>query len=152
MAARKKSAKKTAGKKATGSKAGARKKAPAKKKAAASKPAKAPAKARASKPRTSSDASPVAAAKPTPVAVRRPAAPERPAAPPGTMSAEQVTLANVMSLRPRIHVGFKPSAFADAKRALADARYASIEEAARAVATKAIEISNDPRQDPFGRH
>jgi hypothetical protein len=63
-----------------------------------------------------------------------------------------VTLASVMSLRPRIHVGFKPSAFADAKRALAEERFASIEDAARAVATKAIEISNDPRQDPFGRH
>jgi hypothetical protein len=66
------------------------------------------------------------------------------------VSAEQVTLGHVMSLRPRIHVGFKPSAFADAKRALADAGFASIEEAARAVSAKAIEISNEA-QDPFSR-
>lgn len=57
-----------------------------------------------------------------------------------------------MGLRPRIHVGFKRSAFADAKRALADARYATIEEAARSVAEKAIEISNDSsHKDPFSR-
>jgi hypothetical protein len=63
-----------------------------------------------------------------------------------------VLLGHVMALRPRIHVGFKPSAFADAKRALADARYASLEEAARAVVEKAIEISNaSPHQSPFSR-
>jgi hypothetical protein len=50
-----------------------------------------------------------------------------------------------MALRPRVHVGFKPSAFADAKRALADERYATIELAARAVAEKAIELTNAPR-------
>jgi hypothetical protein len=57
-----------------------------------------------------------------------------------------------MALRPRVHVGFKPSAFGEAKRALADSRYATIEEAARAVAEKAIEISNQSSpKSPFSR-
>ena len=72
--------------------------------------------------------------------------------PAGTVTADEVLLGHVMGLRPRIHVGFKQSAFADAKRALAEARYASIDEAARAVAEKAIEISNESsRKDPFSR-
>jgi hypothetical protein len=57
-----------------------------------------------------------------------------------------------MALRPRVHVGFKPSAFGDAKRALAERRYATLEEAARAVAEKAIEISNEfSPGNPFSR-
>ena len=85
---------------------------------------------------------------PKPVGPPAPPAP----APAGGVIADEVVLGHVMALRPRIHVGFKPSAFSDAKRALADARYATIEEAARAVAEKAIEISNDSsRQNPFSR-
>jgi len=153
MAARKKSAKKPASKKAT-SKGAVTKKAPARKKAAAAKPAKTKAKPRASRPENRSSAvAPAPPAKPTPkpVAASRSVAPERPAAPAGAVSAEEVTLGDVMKLRPRIHVGFKPSAFGDAKRALAETRYATIEDAARAVSAKAIEISNDSRQDPFTR-
>jgi hypothetical protein len=153
MAARKKSVKKPAAKTASGSKAASRKKAPAKKKAAAPRPARAKAKPRAARPKSR----PSAAASPTPakpaqerVAAPRSAAPERPALPAGRVSAEQVTLGHVMNLRPRIHVGFKPSAFIDAKRALADEHFASIEEAARAVSAKAIDISNES-QDPFTR-
>ncbi|MGH9888349.1 MAG: hypothetical protein ACREBE_22635, partial [bacterium] len=68
----------------------------------------------------------------------------------GSIAADEVNLGHVMALRPRIHVGFKPSAFGQAKLALVDARYATIEEAARAVAEKAIEISNEsPGRDPF---
>ena len=88
---------------------------------------------------------------PPPPRVTSVPAPPLPAAT-GTVIADEVVLGHVMALRPRIHVGFKPSAFSDAKRALAEARYATIEEAARAVAEKAIEISNDSsRQDPFSR-
>jgi len=75
-----------------------------------------------------------------------------PPVPQNDITVAAVSLGHVMALRPRIHVGFKPSAFMDAKRALVDSRYASIEEAARAVARKAIEISNDsPLPDPFAR-
>ena len=41
------------------------------------------------------------------------------------------------------HAGFKPEAFMEAKRALADRSFASIEDAARAVADKAVELSNE---------
>ena len=47
---------------------------------------------------------------------------------------------------------FKPTAFVEAKRALAENRYATIEAAARAVAEKAIEISNEfSPPSPFER-
>jgi hypothetical protein len=67
----------------------------------------------------------------------------------GPVSAADVNLGHVVALRPRTHTGFKPEAFADAKRALADARFASIDDAARAVAEKAVELSNESGPDPF---
>ena len=151
MAARKKTAKKAAAKPTRARKL-SKSAAPAKKKAAAPARKKTPAKkpaARASKPKAA------AATKPAPKPVVAPA-PARPAAPAphaaGTVSAEEVSLGHVMALRPRVHVGFKPSAFGDAKRALADERYATIQDAARAVVEKAIEISNEsPSRSPFSR-
>jgi hypothetical protein len=142
VAARKKSAKKapakpTRARKVSKSAAPAKKPAaaPARKKAAAKKPSRAAQPAK----------KPVAAPAPAP-----PPAATPPAA--GTVLADEVLLGHVMALRPRVHVGFKPSAFADAKRALADERYATIQEAAHAVVQKAIEISNEsPSRNPFSR-
>src|SRR5262245_55830733 len=136
MAAHKKVAKK---------KASAKKPSPARKASKAAAPAKkkaaAPGKKAAGAPKKA-----VAADRPT---TSKPVAPAPPA---GAVTAEAVLLGHVMALRPRVHVGFKPSAFTDAKRALAEKRYATIEEAARAVAEKAIEISNEfSPGNPFAR-
>jgi hypothetical protein len=150
MAARKKSAKKTPAGKPGKAQKTSRPAAPSKKKAASRKkaPAKEPA-SRATRPKAAVAAKPLA----KPVAAPAPPAP-RPADPPvaGAVGANDVLLSHVMALRPRIHVGFKPSAFSDAKRALADQRYATLQDAARAVAQKAVEISNEfsPRS-PFER-
>jgi hypothetical protein len=146
MAARKKKAKKTPAKKKVGARkvskaaAPARKKAAPRKKAAVKKP-----------PSRAARKAPAAKPAPKPTAAESPA--KKAAAPPaGTFATDAVLLSHVMALRPRVHVGFKPSAFADAKRSLADRRYATIEEATRAVVEKAIEISNEfSPGSPFGR-
>ena len=65
------------------------------------------------------------------------------------ITAADVNLGHIAGLKPRTHTGFKPEAFQEAKRALADARYSTIEEAARAVAEKATELSNDSGPVPF---
>ncbi|HTO08840.1 MAG TPA: hypothetical protein VMR86_17460, partial [Myxococcota bacterium] len=70
----------------------------------------------------------------------------------GGVSAADVNLGHVVGLRPRTHTGFKPEAFAEAKRALAEQRFATIEEAARAVAEKAVALSNESGPDPFSSH
>jgi hypothetical protein len=90
--------------------------------------------------------------KPPAFAPARPAAaPAAPVAREGKFTSEDVNLGHLMELR--LHVGFKATAFGDAKRALADERYATIDDAARAVAETAIEISNDSSgRDPFERH
>jgi len=83
----------------------------------------------------------------------RPAPPVQTALPlGGGISAADVNLGHVAALRPRTHTGFKPEAFQEAKRALVDVRYATIEEAARAVAEKAVELSNESGPDPFPSH
>jgi len=152
MAVKKKSAGKKKGpakKKAVAKKRPAPKKAakkPAKKKAAVAKK-KPVAKAAPKGPPTRPMAKPVpqpAVAKPTPIV---PAAPAE-----GGISAADVNLGHVVALRPRTHTGFKAEAFQEAKRALADARFATIEEAARAVAEKAVELSNESGPDPFSSH
>ncbi|HTO52571.1 MAG TPA: hypothetical protein VMR50_04220 [Myxococcota bacterium] len=67
----------------------------------------------------------------------------------GGVSAAEVNLGHIVALRPRTHTGFKPESFQEAKRALADQRFASIEEAARAVAEKAVELSNESGSNRF---
>jgi hypothetical protein len=145
-------------------KAGAKKKSAPKKKAGAKRaPPKKAGKKKAAAPKKKAPAKP--APKPQPKA-----APPRPAPPPaapkatlapapapvalpaGGVSAADVNLGHVVALRPRTHTGFKPEAFAEAKRALADQRFASIDDAARAVAEKAVELSNESGPDPFSNH
>jgi hypothetical protein len=84
-------------------------------------------------------------------AASRPAPSAAPlAAKPGSFSALQVNRGHVFALRPRVETGFSPAAFDEARRELADERYATIVEAARALAVRALELTRrQPRRDPF---
>jgi hypothetical protein len=123
-------AKKTATKKASAKKAPA-KKAPAKKvatkKAAAKKPA-----AKATKKAPKAAESKPAESKPAKKGV----------------SSTQVNMGSVFSLRPRVSTTFRQDDFVTAKRLLEDESYGSIQEAARAVVERALEMSNDPKSRP----
>jgi len=69
----------------------------------------------------------------------------------GRVSVADVHMGHVFSLRPRVHTSFNPESFREAKRQLAETPFASLEEAARAVAEKASEISRGgPERHPFG--
>ncbi|MGH6691044.1 MAG: hypothetical protein ACREF4_10245 [Gammaproteobacteria bacterium] len=82
---------------------------------------------------------PVPARSPTPAAKQ-----------PGDFIALQVNRGQIFALRPRANTGFSAAAFDAARRELADERYATIEEAARAVAVRALELTNErPRRTPF---
>ena len=138
-ATKKKAAKAGSGKRAAskkkaaaGAKKSARKAAPAKKKAAARvarKKSAAPAEKPTQKPT-------VATPTPTPP----PAAPKGPK---GRFSAADVNLGHVFALRPRVTTSFRQEHFRNAKARLRDESYATIEEAARAVAETALEITHD---------
>ena len=76
--------------------------------------------------------------------------PKRPAPTKKTAKAESVTssdinLGHVFALRPRVNTSFRPNDFMAAKRALRDESYKSIEEAARAVAEEAIDLTRGSR-------
>lgn len=107
----------------------------------------------AAKPKPAPTVAPsLAKPKPAPKPAAPPPAPVPPA-PAGVVSADEVTLENIFALRNRAHAGFKPNAFQEAKRVLVSERYATIDDAARAVAEKAIEISNESHgHEPFERH
>jgi len=149
MAARKKTAGKKAARrpaKKTGSKAG---KAASKKSGAKQAPASKPkAAARPSVPSAAPKPGP-AAATPAPRAAAPVAPPRPPRSPSGGAAAADVNLGHILALRSRTHAGFKPEAFQEAKRLLANERYATIEDAARAVAEKAVELSNKSGPTPF---
>jgi len=129
MTARKASSKKKAGaKKKASSKKASSKKAPAKKstskkKAGAKKPA--PKKAVAKKA----------------VAKKAAAKTKTPAAKPGA-SSMQVSMGHMFALRPRVVTSFRPDDFRRARQLLADESYANIQEAARAVAERALELTH----------
>ena len=129
-AAKKKASKKAAAKKSAAKKGGAKKSTARKaatKKAAAKKPAskKAAAKKTASKPQ-----------------VEKPAK-EKPAKKKGAVSASEVHMGHLFSLRPRVNTSFKPDDLRAAKQRLEEEGYASIGEAARAVAELALELSHE---------
>jgi hypothetical protein len=70
----------------------------------------------------------------------------------GEVSSMSVNLGHVFSLRPRVKTAFRQENLRDAKLHLQDEAYASIEDAARAVAARALEIANDdPRKRGAGR-
>ena len=63
----------------------------------------------------------------------------------GKVSSLSVNPGHVFALRPRVGTGFRPQDFAEARRLLDQEEYKSIEEAARAVAERALSMSNDPK-------
>jgi len=109
-------------KKASSKKAPA-KKSTSKKKAGAKKPA--PKKAVAKKA----------------VAKKAAAKTKTPAAKPGA-SSMQVSMGHMFALRPRVVTSFRPDDFRRARQLLADESYANIQEAARAVAERALELTH----------
>jgi hypothetical protein len=112
------------------------------KKAAASKRSKRPAVARAPKAAKASSARGTARAeKPAAaIATARPTASPAPTGG-GTVLAAEVHLGHFFALRPRVETSFRPDDLRRAKQALAEERYRTIEDAARAVAEKALELA-----------
>ena len=121
MTARKTTKKAASPRKAATKKAGAAKK-PAAKAAAAKKPADDPKPAASPKPARKSAKSGV--------------------------SSTAVNMGHIFALRPRVKASFRADDLLTARRLLDDESYASIEEAARAVANRALELSNEPK----GKH
>lgn len=107
--------------KSTSKKSAAKKKSTAKKKSAAKKGA-------AKKSATSKAAAKKAAAKQA--AARKPAA-----------SSSQVMMGHVFALRPRVTTAFRPDDFRRARQLLEEEPYKSLEEATRAVAEKALDLT-----------
>ena len=64
------------------------------------------------------------------------------------VTVQAVNRGHLFTLRPRVSTAFRPEDFQTAKRELADETYPSIEAAARAVAERALALSNEPR----GKH
>ncbi len=68
------------------------------------------------------------------------------------VSVDGVNLGHIFALRPRVTTAFPQDAFHKAKDELRDERFGSIEEAARAVAQKALETSQKkPGKHGIGR-
>ena len=59
-----------------------------------------------------------------------------------------MNLGQVFALRPRVETSFRQADFATARRQLEDESFATLEEAARAVAEKALELTHG---GPVGR-
>ena len=119
-----------------------KKKAAAKKKAAPKKKAASGTKSAAKKaaaPKKKAAPKKAAAKAPTKQTVEKKAA-----RPKGSISSMDVTLGHIFAVRPRVNTGFRHHLLAEAKRALEDEVYATIRDAARAVAEEALSITNDP--------
>ena len=118
----------------------ARKSAKGGRKAAARKPAGGgrPAKKAASK-----RAAPARAAEVRPASEPKAAPAERKPAAKGGVPAASVNLGHVFALRPRVSTSFRQEDFRTARHLLQDESYASLGEAARAVAEKALELTRD---------
>jgi hypothetical protein len=147
----KKSSKKAGAKKASPkSKTGGKRATPAKKAAAKSKPA-ARAGAKKASPKRKTGAKPAAPAKKT-AARREPAAAVEKGSPApkpakkttkGKFSSMSVNIGHVFSLRPRVNTSFRQADFLTARLLLQDEAYQSIEEAARAVVEKALDMTHE---------
>ena len=67
------------------------------------------------------------------------------------VSVAAVNLGHIFALRPRVNTAFPQAEFLKAKRELADERYASIPDAARALAEKALEnVQRKPGKHSIG--
>jgi len=60
----------------------------------------------------------------------------------GKATSAQVNLGHVLALRPKVSTSFPQAEFLKARRELAEESYGSIDEAARAVAEKALAATN----------
>jgi hypothetical protein len=60
-------------------------------------------------------------------------------------------MGQIISLRPRVSAAFKPEHLRMARVSLEDEGFASVEEAARAVAEKALELSQNKPKHGFRR-
>jgi hypothetical protein len=149
----KKSSKKAGAKKAgPKSKTGAKRAAPAKKAAAKRKPA-AGAGAKKASPKRKTGAKPATPTKKaaTTSKAAAEAAVEKgsPAPKPakkttkGKFSSMSVNIGHVFSLRPRVNTSFRQADFLTARLLLQDEAYQSIEEAARAVVEKALDMTHE---------
>lgn len=69
------------------------------------------------------------------------------------VSSMSVNIGHVFALRPRVNTSYRPADFISAKQLLQEETYANIEEAARAVITKALELTHkgSPLQRRRGR-
>ena len=151
MAARNKA--KVATKKAPAKKSAAKKKVAAKKPAKrAAAPKKKAAKAKAKPKSKTPPTKPTAAPAPMRAIAAKPATvPAQPAPPAGAITAADVNLGHIAQLG--THAGFKLEAFQAAKRVLEGEHWVTISDAARAVAAKAVEISNESGgHNGFGAH
>jgi len=137
--AAKKTAKKKGGKKKA-AKAGSK----AKAKASGAKP-KAPGKkaAKAAKTRAAKAAAAKGTAESRPAAKTGSAPESRPTTPAGKVSAMSVNLGHIFALRPRVETSFRPIHMQQAKHQLASEAFDSIEDAARAVADKALDSTHE---------
>ena len=64
----------------------------------------------------------------------------------GAFSSKDVNMGSILGLRPRVHPSFRQEDFLAARRELSEESYETAEEAARAVAEKALGTSNDPKK------
>ena len=128
-------------------KAAKKKAAAGNKKATAKKKASAKKKAAVAAPKKSLPDEPNGPA--TPPAEAEAAAP--PIRPEGSFSSMDVTLGHVFALKPRVDKSFRNNDFAEARRALADEIYTDRSEAARAVAEKALSITQGSANRPEKR-
>ncbi|HTO70589.1 MAG TPA: hypothetical protein VMR31_12065 [Myxococcota bacterium] len=143
MAAKAKKKKAVSKKKSVAKKGAAKAKKPAaKKKAAPARKKAVAAKAKAKPAPKAPPTKPAATPLPKPAIAARPqVVPAKPPAPAGSVTAADVNLGHVAQLG--THAGFKLEAFQAAKRVLEGEHWPTIAEAARAVAAKAVEISNE---------
>ncbi len=79
------------------------------------------------------------------------AKPTRSPAAQGGVSAAAVNLGHVFALRPRESTSFRQQDFLAARRLLQDESFGSLEEAARAVARRALALTHDVKGRPGGR-
>ena len=100
---------------------------------------KAAAKKAAAKPKTKTATAEKSAAKKAPAAAKKSAAKKSGSGP--SISSMDVNHGHIFALRPRVQTSFRPNDFMAAKRALRDESYASISEAARAVADEALSVT-----------
>lgn len=124
-----------------------KKKAPAAKKSGTAK--KTTRKKKPAAKKTTSKKKPAAARKKA-AAKKAPAAKSEPAPKAKSkagVSSMTVNLGHVFALRPRVSTSFRPDDLRTARHFLQDESYKSIDEAARAVAQKALDLTHNPKSD-----